>query len=199
MNTPISRLIVSFGLMLGLPALLGAVEPTVKGREHRQQERISNGVQSGELTPAEAARLEQREQDLNKQIAEDRAANGGKLTPEQRRQMQQELTGISARIHRQKHDGQATPAHPATEVGRREKLQQDRIAGGIASGQLTPAEVQRLEAREAVLRRQIAEDRAANGGKLTAEERAQVNKELTEISVRIHRQKHDGQTTSGAK
>ena len=77
MNTPTPRLIVSLGLMLGLPALLGAVEPTIKGREHRQQERISNGVQSGELTPAEAARLEQREQDLNKQIAEDRAANGG--------------------------------------------------------------------------------------------------------------------------
>ena len=49
------------------------------------------------------------------------------------------------------------------------------------------------EAREAALRKQIAEDRAANGGKLTPEQRKEVQAELDELSARIAKQKHDAQ------
>lgn len=194
-----SAVSLSLGLLFCLPALSYAAESTIKEREHHQQDRIADGIKSGELTPAEAARLEQREKDLKKQMAEDRAANGGKLTAEERKQMQKELNGISKRIHHQKNDGQKTRGHPKSEVGQREVDQQDRIAGGIASGQLTPTEARNLEERESVLQKQIAEDRAANGGKLTPQQRAQVNQELDEIGARIHSQKHDGQTQSGAK
>lgn len=201
MNTPAPRLapILSLALVLATPALLPAVERPVRERETRQQERIANGVQSGELTPAETSRLEARETELHKQISDDRSANGGKLTPAERAKINKELDGISVRIHHQKHDAQTTTSHPTSEVGKREKTQQDRIAGGVASGQLTPAETSRLEAREAVLRKQIADDRSANGGKLTPDERTQINKELDGISARIHHQKHDGQTVAPAK
>ena len=98
-------------LLLAAPALLKAEEARrpIKDREERQQDRIANGVESGELTPAETARLEKREALLKKQIAADRSANGGKLTPKERAEIQKELDGISARIHRQKHDAQTVP------------------------------------------------------------------------------------------
>ncbi len=199
-STPIRLIsLLSLGLGLAAPVVLPAVERPVRERELNQQGRIANGIQSGELTPAETSRLEAREAVLRKQIADDRSANGGKLTSAERAQINKELDGISIRIHRQKHDAQTTTAQPTSEVGSREKIQQGRIAGGVASGQLTPAETSRLEAREAVLRKQIADDRSANGGKLTPEERAQINTELDGISARIYRQKHDGQTVPPAK
>lgn len=81
----------------------------------------------------------------------------------------------------------------------REERQQDRIANGVKSGELTPAETAKLEAREAELNKQIADDKAANGGKLTRKERRKIEKELDEISRKIHRQKHDAQTAPPAK
>jgi hypothetical protein len=186
-------------LLLLTPFVLGTVPTsgfaaTPKEREAKQQERIADGIKSGELTPAEAAKLEAREAALRKQIAEDRAANGGKLTPEQRKQVQKELDEISEKIARNKHDAQQMKGKGKSKVGKRERNQQERIGEGVASGQLTPAEAARLEAREAALRKQIAEGRAANGGKLTPEQRKEVQAELDELSARIAQQKHDAQT-----
>jgi hypothetical protein len=86
-----------------------------------------------------------------------------------------------------------------SEVGRREERQQDRIANGIESGQLTPAEVARLEKREAELRDQIKNDRGANGGHLTPAERKQINAELDATSAKIYRAKHNDRTVPPAK
>jgi hypothetical protein len=72
--------------------------------------------------------------------------------------------------------------------------QQDRIAAGIGSGQLTAGETARLEGRETELRHQISTDRNANGGKLTDAERKEINEELNGMSTRIYNQKHDDQT-----
>jgi len=86
----------------------------------------------------------------------------------------------------------------AGEVQQREQNQQGRIAEGIESGALTPAETARLEAREAELKKQMADDRAANGGKLTPEDRRKINKELNHISRRIHHAKHNARSTAPA-
>jgi hypothetical protein len=51
-----------------------------------------------------------------------------------------------------------------------------------------------LEARETALRNQIATDRNANGGKLTAAERQQINQELNQLSAGIQKEKQDAQT-----
>ena len=103
--------ILLIALLVAVPALLLADEAKrpIRNREERQQDRIGNGVKSGELTPAETARLEKREAKLKKQIKDERSANGGKLTPEKRAQIEKELNGISRQIHRQKHDGQTVP------------------------------------------------------------------------------------------
>ncbi len=72
--------------------------------------------------------------------------------------------------------------------------QQQRIDQGINSGQLTPKEAGRLEAREAKIKQDEA--RMKSDGKLTARERKKLNKELDNASERIYKQKHDRQHVS---
>ncbi len=82
----------------------------------------------------------------------------------------------------------------AAEVDRRAEHQQDRIAQGVRSGELTPRETAHLERKEARIDRQIKADRAANGGKLTPAERGQINREQTRTSRQIYRAKHNDRT-----
>ncbi len=63
---------------------------------------------------------------------------------------------------------QTQPNQPAPTVNQRRDNQQDRIANGIDSGQLTAGETKNLESREANLNREIKDDRTADGGKLTS-------------------------------
>ncbi len=82
----------------------------------------------------------------------------------------------------------------AAEVDQREANQQARIAQGVKSGQLTRGETAHLENRAAHISNEIARDRAANGGHLTAAERAKVNGQQDRTSNAIYRDKHDGRT-----
>jgi predicted transglutaminase-like cysteine proteinase len=84
----------------------------------------------------------------------------------------------------------AVPA-PKSEVGQRQENQEDRIAQGVKSGQLTAGETAHLEKNQARINRQIRADRKANGGKLTPQERAQVNREQNRQSRKIYRDKHN--------
>jgi len=81
---------------------------------------------------------------------------------------------------------------PAQEIRKRQENQQDRIAQGVASGELTAAETARLEAREARLNRKIRKDRRDGNG-LTARERHKINRRQNQISKDIARQKRDPQ------
>src|SRR3954468_435304 len=78
------------GLMLPAVAQTNAVAPppgTIHQRKENQQDRIAQGVKSGQLTAGETAHLEKREARINKEVHNERAANGGKLTPAERRQV----------------------------------------------------------------------------------------------------------------
>ena len=54
--------------------------PTVNDRKQNQQDRIANGVDSGQLTAGETKNLESRESNLNREVRDDRSADDGKLT-----------------------------------------------------------------------------------------------------------------------
>ena len=82
----------------------------------------------------------------------------------------------------------------AGHIQNRKDHQQQRIARGVAGGQLTARETARLEGREANLNRQIHDMRTANGGSLTPGERALVQHQQNRLSRSIYRQKHDAQT-----
>jgi hypothetical protein len=57
---------------------------------------------------------------------------------------------------------------------------------------LTAGEAANLEHKEAGINREVRNDRAANGGHLTAQERAQVNRQQNRVSNQIYNKKHNG-------
>lgn len=73
----------------------------------------------------------------------------------------------------------------------REANQEKRIDQGLASGQLTPREERRLEARETHLNN--VEAKAKADGVVTGKERKHLNAMANSDSKAIHRQKHDRQ------
>jgi len=97
-------------MMMGA-LLLGSVSSVlaqnqVNQRQRNQQKRIAEGVENGSLTPAETARLERQEAAIHHEVKTERKANGGKLTPQERRQVNRQQDRESKRIYRQKHDAQ---------------------------------------------------------------------------------------------
>jgi hypothetical protein len=172
-----------------------AVPPagTIGDRKENQQDRIANGVKDGQLTAGETASLEKKEAGLNQEIRTDRAADGGKLTNAEKTQVNQQQNQLSKNIYNDKHN--ANTAHYGNnEVGQRRENQQDRIAQGIKSGQLTAGETSKLESKEAGVNKEVRTDRAANGGKLTGAEKAQVNKQQNKLSNKIYQDKHNNRT-----
>ena len=165
-------------------------EGSVNDRRQDQQDRIANGVQSGQLTAGETKNLESREANVNREIKDDRQANGGKLTTQERQQVNKQQNNMSKSIYQDKHN--ANTAHYGNnEVGQRRENQQDRIAQGIKSGQMTAGEAARTENREQGINQQVHADRQANGGKLTGQEKRQINREQNHTSRQIYRQKHN--------
>ena len=171
-------------------------DPTIKQRKENQQDRIANGIQSGQLTAGEASKLETKEAAVNGEIKADRAANGGKLTPAEKAKINQQQNGLSKQIYNDKHN--ANTAHYGNnEVDQRRKNQQERIAQGVKSGQLTAGETAKLENQEKGINQQVKADRAANGGKLTPGEKTQINKEQNQESKKIYNKKHNARTQPG--
>ena len=84
------------------------------------------------------------------------------------------------------------PGHPrVNQVNGREQNQQNRIANGIKSGQLTPGEASKLERQENRLERNEKRDMAKDGGHLTKKDQAQLNREANHVSKDIYRDKHN--------
>ena len=173
-------------------------DPSIAQRKENQQDRIANGVKSGQLTPGETANLENKEAAINKETRTDRAANGGKLTSAEKAQVNRQQNQLSKQIYADKHNAN-TSHFGNNKVGQRRENQQDRIAQGVKSGQLTPKETAKLENQQKGINKQVAADRKANGGTLTASEKRQVNREQNQASRNIYRKKHNGATQAGAK
>jgi hypothetical protein len=97
----------------GRPANAAFSRPGV--RAENQQQRIGQGVQSGQLTAHETTNLESREASINHQAAADRAANGGHMTQQERQQVNQRQNNVSQSINNDKHNAN-TQAHPHAEA-----------------------------------------------------------------------------------
>ena len=180
------------------PSSTPTPQPTVRQRKENQQDRIANGVKSGQLTAGETANLETKEAAINGETRADRAANGGKLTPAEKQQINEQQNQLSKQIYDDKHNGN-TAQYGNNKVGQRRENQQDRIAQGIKSGQLTAGETAKLESQQKNINQQVAADRAANGGKLTRGEKQQVNKEQNAASKNIYNKKHNARTQPQTK
>jgi hypothetical protein len=138
--------------------------------------------------PGEAAK-----RDVNGEIHNDRAANGGTLTPQERQQVNGQQNNLSNSIYNDKHNG-ATDQYGNNEVGARRDNQQQRIANGINSGQMSPSEAAKAENHEQKINSNVRADRQANGGKLTPQEKKNINKQQNSASKQIYNEKHNEKT-----
>jgi hypothetical protein len=161
----------------------------VNTRRENQQDRIAQGVQSGQLTAGETATLENQERALNGEVRADRSADGGKLTAAEKKRINQQQNGLSKEIYQHKHN-QSLQHYGNSEVGERQRNQQERIAQGIRSDRLNAGQTANLENRERGINQEVRADRQANGGRLTRIEKQNVNRQLNGTSRAIYRAKH---------
>lgn len=97
------------------------------------------------------------------------------------------VAGLSAgAVFAQANDPAATPR-----VDQRQAEQQQRINQGVASGQLTPREANKLQRGQAKVA--AAESKAKADGVVTRKERAKLERMQDKQSQKIARQKHDAQ------
>jgi hypothetical protein len=102
-------------------AARGGFGSTVNQRSANQQQRIANGTRSGQLTTGEAGRADQRQANIDRQVHNDRVANGGALTGHERQQVNREQNGASRQIYNEKHNDATAPraaAAPRSEPAR---------------------------------------------------------------------------------
>jgi hypothetical protein len=78
----------------------------------------------------------------------------------------------------------------------REANQDQRIANGERSGQMTAGEAARADRTQSAIDQQVHNDRVANGGKLTGQEKQQINQEQNAASRQIYNEKHNANTVT---
>lgn len=102
----IAKSLATIGLLtlLAAPAFGQTSTPRIDQREANQSNRITNGVNSGQLNARETNRLNARETRLSN--AEARAKADGTVTGVERRHLKRMENRDSRAIYRQKHDAQ---------------------------------------------------------------------------------------------
>jgi hypothetical protein len=186
-------LAAAIGLAFSAGAFAQAGAGTVQ-RDVNQQQRIEQGLQSGQLNTREAARLEREEGKVERD--QSRAMRDGNLSPAEKARLAREQNKVSRDIAREKHDAQT--GNPNSASSRRMQAdvqrnvnQQQRTEQGLRSGSLTTREAGKLERGQA--RDSSLEARAGADGHVGANEQRRVQRAENRQNRRIHREKHDGQ------
>lgn len=91
-------------MFLSVKTMLAQTTPVVDSREQAQKARIRDGVASGEVTRAEAAKLRSEQRHIRK--AERRAKADGEVTSRERARLNRKQNKASRDIRRQKNDSQ---------------------------------------------------------------------------------------------
>src|SRR3954451_15688837 len=146
-------------------------------RDVNQQQRIENGLQSGQLSTKEAGRLEREQQHVDRMEARD--LKDGHMSAGEQLRLDKAQNAASADIYQQKHDAQT--GNPGSASSQRMQAdvqrnvnQQQRIQNGMDSGSLTNREASRLEAGQARTDRKVAN--AAANGRVGAAEQGRIQR-----------------------
>lgn len=108
----------------------------VNARQGNQQQRINNGVRSGQMTPGEARNVERRDTSIANQARTDRQANGGNLTNNERQQINQRQNNVSRSINNDNHNANNDAAAAARN---NRTAQQEQNRAGRAEQRNQPA------------------------------------------------------------
>lgn len=164
-------------------------------RDVNQQQRIENGLQSGQLNTQEAGKLEKQEQHIDKMEARD--MKNGSISPAEQAKLNAAQNHVSQDINKDKHN--ATIGNPNSVSSQRMQAnvqrnvnQQQRVEYGEKSGQLTNREAGKLERGQAHVDRKEA--RAAANGHVGAGEQARIRNSENHQSRKIFRKKHNARS-----
>lgn len=166
-------------------------------RDVNQQQRIENGLQSGQLSTREAGKLEKGE--ANTDRMEKNADRNGNVSPREQARITRAQNRESAAIARDKTNAQTGNPNSLSSQRlqadvQRNVNQEKRIEGGKKSGALTTREAGALEKGQAKVDR--TEARAAANGHVSGHEQARIQAREDHQSNRIHALKHNGRTAA---
>ena len=164
-------------------------------RDVNQQQRIEQGLKSGQLTTQEASRLEAEQARIQRD--QSRALRDGSLSPAEKARLAREQNQASRDINRL--ESNKATGNPNSASSQRMQAdvqrninQQTRVEQGLKSGQLTNREAGRAERGQARVDR--AEARAGRDGHVGKGEQRRIESAENKQSNRIHREKHNAVT-----
>ena len=174
------KMAIKAGLVIGVFSAAGAFAAEGAGtvqRDVNQQERIEQGLKSGELNTKEAARLERQEAVVDHMQA--KALKDGDLSAAERAKLAVAQNRVSRNIYREKHDEQTGNPNSASSLRMQANVQRNanqeaRVQQGLASGSLSEQEAARLERGRAHVDRKEA--RAGADGHVGAVEQRSIQR-----------------------
>src|SRR5262249_42630210 len=144
-------------------------------RNVEQQQRIENGLKSGQLTTREAAKLEREESNINR--AEAKAMKDGTMSAAEQKRIDTMQNRAIRAIYNQKNDAQVGNPNPASSQRMQADVQRNinqekRIENGVANGSLSGREVAKLDRGQAKVDRMEARD--GRDGNISAREQRRI-------------------------
>jgi hypothetical protein len=162
-------------------------------RDANQQQRIEQGLESGQLNTHQASNLEQREANLDR--TEQRDMRNGPMTKAENARIQRMQNRDSTAIHKDKHD--AITGKPNSASSRRLQAdvqrnanQEQRLANGVKSDQLTHREDARMQGRQAHVDH-MEHVAGTDNGRVGPREQQRIQHADNRDGKRIHRVKHN--------
>jgi len=194
MNKHLMSLMIASGALLASSAFAQNAQEDQQ-RNVNQQERIEQGLQSGQLSTKEAGTLERGQQNIDR--VESKDLRNGSISPAEQSRLNAMENRQSNAIYDDKHN--AVKGNPNSASSQRMQSdvqrnvnQQQRIANGINNGSLTNREAGSLERGQAHVDRKEAN--AAANGHVGAGEQRRIQGSENHQSNRIYNKKHNART-----
>lgn len=158
---------------------------------------ISSGVYSGKLNQLESTNFRNELNSINTQ--ETTALRDNRLSSDETDLLADRLTSLKTAVTDASNRpswgggwGRKNRRNPHAQINTQQTLLAQRINAGIASGQLTRAEADRLLADEAKIN-SLNSQLSASGGRLSWDEQRRILNELDQLSRKINKELYDRQ------
>lgn len=192
------KILIAFALIMSAPfasIVFAQTVGTEVQRDVNQENRIDQGLKSGQLSTGEAAKLERGEARIDRM--ESNAQKNGNLSPQEAARIQQAQNQESGRINKLENNAVSGNQNSASSQRmqadvQRSVNQQNRIEQGIQSGAVTNKEASNMERGQARVDRKEA--KAGANGHVSAGEQARIQKAENKQSNKIYREKHNNRT-----
>lgn len=197
-----SLLIAAITLAAGNSFAQSATQPAVAGdvqRDVNQQQRIENGLQSGQLNSKEASTLEHQEAHINKMEQKD--LRNGSISPEEQAKLNAAQNKVSQDIYADKHNARTGDPNSMSSQRlqndvQRNVNQEQHVENGIQNGTLTNKEVGKVEGGQK--RVDNTEARAAADGHVGAYEQGRVQGRENNQANHIQNKRQNGNYRKGS-